>query len=227
MPASRRNILFCGLLTGMVLVGSWAAQSQSVIEGKVTLPAPEVPVSPPPRYAGQVGEVGPADPPSAVVYLEGQFPVSGTNSTAPRAEVRQQGMQFHPALLPVRVGATVAFPNGDDFYHNVFSYSKSKRFDLGRYRKEDHPAPVQVFDKPGVVKLYCEIHQHMRGVILVLDTPYFTCTDTNGAYTLTNLPAGRYQLKAWADEKRVATKPVELKPGETLRMDFDLRQPVR
>jgi plastocyanin len=162
-----------------------------------------------------------------VVYLEGQFPAAVTNTAPPRAELWQRGMQFRPALLPVRVGTRVAFPNGDDFYHNVFSYSKTKRFDLGRYRKEDAPPPVQVFDKPGVVKLYCEIHQHMRGVILVLDTPYFTPTLTNGAYRLENLPAGKYQLKAWADERRSASKPVSLTAGQTLHIDFDLKQPAR
>jgi plastocyanin len=225
MRPGRGNILLSELLTAGALLCSAAVQGQSVIEGKVMLPAPEVPASPPPRYAGQVGEVGRADPPTAVVYLEGQFPAS-TNRTPPKAEVRQHEMQFHPALLPVHVGTLVAFPNDDDFYHNVFSYSKSKRFDLGRYRKEDIPPPVQKFDKPGVVKLYCEIHQHMRGVILVLDTPYFRQADTNGAYRLENLPSGRYQLKAWADEKRVASRTVDLKPGQTLRMDFDLRQPT-
>jgi plastocyanin len=168
------------------------------------------------------GEMTPPAPPTAVVYLEGQFPAAATNTPPGTNVVWQRGMQFRPALLPVRAGTAVAFPNGDDFYHNVFSYSKPKRFDLGRYRKEDEPA-MQVFDKPGVVKMYCEIHQNMRGVILVLDTPFFTRTDTNGFFTLTNLPAGKYVLKAWADEKHNSTKPVELPAGQTLHVDFDLK----
>jgi plastocyanin len=225
MQGNWRNLLCGALLGGMVLWVAISARGQAVIEGKVLLAQPETPLTPPPRYAGQVGEVGPADPPSAAVYLEGQFPPAATNSTQPTAQLWQRGMQFHPSLLPIRVGTTVAFPNDDDFYHNVFSYSKSQRFDLGRYRKDDKP-PEQKFEKPGVVKLYCEIHQHMRGVILVLDTPYFTRTETNGTYRLEDLPAGRYQLKAWADERRVASKPVELKSGQTLRIDFDLRQPA-
>jgi hypothetical protein len=118
------------------------------------------------------------------------------------------------------VGTPVKFPNGDDFYHNVFSYSKPKRFDLGRYRKDDRP-PTQVFDRPGLVKLYCEIHQHMRGFILVLDTPYFTRTQTNGTYHLKDLPAGKYLLKAWVDEKQTCERPVELEAGQTLHVDFD------
>jgi plastocyanin len=226
MRSRHLHIVRRAVLAAAVVLATIGARSQSVVEGHVDLPAPEVPLAPPPRYEGTAAQPAPPDPPVAVVYLEGQFPAAGTNPAPAAVELRQQGMQFRPALLPVRVGTPVAFPNGDDFYHNVFSYSKTKRFDLGRYRKEDKP-PVLVFDKPGVVKLYCEIHQHMRGTILVLDTPYFTRTATNGDYRLENLPAGRYQLVAWADERHVATKPVELVPGRTLRADFDLRQPAR
>lgn len=196
------------------------AHAETMIEGKVTLPKPEPITAPPPRYAGQVGEIAPPDPPRAVVYLEGQFPLKVAPAPAPTNQVLQLGLQFHPALLPVQVGTAVAFPNGDDFYHNVFSYSKPKRFDLGRYRKDDRPAPIVVFDKPGVVKLYCEIHQHMRGVILVLDTAYFTRTDTNGLYELHDLPAGNFLLKAWIDEKHVYEKPVSLAPGRREHIDF-------
>ncbi len=199
------------------MIGASAAYGQAVIEGKVRLPPPEPLSSPPPRYAGQVGEIAAPDPPSAVVYLEGQFPKTRSHTTN---EVQQVGAQFRPALLPVQVGSAVAFPNGDDFYHNVFSYSKAKRFDLGRYRKYERPPPVEVFNKPGVVKLYCDIHQHMRGVILVLDTPYFMHT-TNGFYRLTDLPSGKYTLKAWVDEKHVYEKSVELEPGKRLEVNFD------
>ncbi len=202
-----------------LLSGAVATYGQATIEGKVTLPNPERVMSPPPRYAGQVGEIAPPDPQRAVVYLEGNFSTTATNRVHGTYEVRQLGMQFHPAVLPIQVGSAVAFPNGDDFYHSVFSYSKPKRFDLGRYRKDDKP-PVERFDKPGVVKLYCEIHQHMRGVILVLDTPYFTTTQTNGEYRLENLPAGTYQLKAWVDDRHVYEKPVSLEPGQRLHVDF-------
>ena len=86
---------------------------------------------------------------------------------------------------------------------------------------EDAPA-TQLFDKPGVVKMYCDIHQHMRGIILVLDTPYFTRT-TNGVYRLQDLPAGHYLLKAWVNETHVYERPVELKPAEQLHVDFDAK----
>jgi len=220
MRLNRRNIASGFLSLTLMMIGAITAGGQAMIEGSVTLPKSGVPEASPPRYAGQSGEAAPADLPTAVVYLEGQFPAVATNVPPGTNQILQQGMQFHPALLPVRVGTTVAFPNGDDLYHNVFSYSKAKRFDLGRYRKDDKPE-VQVFDKPGVVKLYCEIHQNMRGVILVLDTPYFIRTATNGAYRLDNLPPGKYVLKAWVDEDRVEAKPVELENGKVLHVDFN------
>ena len=222
METNGRNARWGALLATLILFGPGAARGQALIEGKVTLPRPQVSAAPPPRYAGQIGEIAPADPPVAVVYLEGAFPASATNSSPGANEVRQEGMQFRPALLPVSVGTRVSFPNEDDFYHNVFSYSKPKRFDLGRYRKDDNPA-TQVFDKPGVVKLYCEIHAHMRGVILVLDTPYFTRTQTNGVYRLPDLPAGHYLLKAWVNETHVYERPVNLEPAQQLHVDFDAK----
>jgi len=210
----------------LALVVVFACEShcygQCLVQGRVSLPASPPSIATPSRYAGQVGEIAPPDPPAAVVYLEGSFPTSVASSPLVTNQVLQSGMQFRPALLPVQVGTVVKFPNGDDFYHSVFSYSKAKRFDLGRYRKEDRPPPTVVFDKPGVVKLYCEIHQHMRGVVLVLETPYFTRT-TNNIYELPNLPAGNYMLKAWMDEKHVVEKPVTLQPGRPEHVDFDLR----
>jgi plastocyanin len=163
--------------------------------------------------------VAPPLAPVAVVYLEGNFsPVTTTNATV-SAKVVQEHFQFSPAVLPVQTGTAVEFPNLDDSYHNVFSYSKTKRFDLGRYRKDEKPAAV-VFDKAGVVKLYCEIHEHMRATILVLDTPHFTKSDTNGNFRLEHLPAGKFTVKAWLDEKRQLDRAVELSDGATLRIDF-------
>ncbi|MFN2508414.1 MAG: carboxypeptidase regulatory-like domain-containing protein [Chthoniobacterales bacterium] len=163
------------------------------------------------------GGVLATNPPLGVVYLEGKFP-------APRAlrkkEVTQKEMNFIPTLLPVQVGTTVEFPNEDDTYHNIFSYSPAKRFDLGRYRPDERPIPSQVFDKPGLVTLRCDIHEHMRGLILVLSTPHFAVTDPDGGFRLTGLPAGKYILKAWIDSNTTREQPVELKSGSTLHVDF-------
>jgi plastocyanin len=195
------------------------SRAQSVVEGVVQLPPAAARTVMPSRYQNKIiGEVGLPEPPLAVVYLEGNFPArANTNATIVRME--QSRFQFVPGLLPVQTGTTVEFPNLDDGYHSVFSYSRPKRFDLGRYRKEEKP-PTLVFNKSGVVKLYCEIHEHMRGTILVLDTPYFIKTDVTGKYRLDHLPAGKYILKAWLDEKHTWERSVELSDGSVLREDF-------
>ena len=123
-------------------------------------------------------------------------------------------------MLPIQVGTKVEFPNEDDTYHNVFSYSPAKRFDLGRYRPDERPIPWQLFDKPGLVILRCDIHEHMRAVILVLDTPYFVTTDTDGRFRLSGLPAGQFTLKAWLSSKTTLEVPVDLKTNSTLRVNL-------
>jgi plastocyanin len=156
-------------------------------------------------------------PPVAVVYLEGAFSRPASLSVK---EVAQKDLTFIPAILPIQVGTTVEFPNLDDTYHNIFSYSPAKRFDLGRYRPEERPIPSVVFDKPGLVTLRCDIHEHMRGLILVLNTPYFAMSDSAGRFRLNGLPSGHYTLKAWIDSRTTREKPVDLKSGQTLHVDF-------
>lgn len=193
----------------------------ATLEGTVSLTAPNGPGISSGKYQVKTGAVvANPEPALAVVYLEGAAKPASSSEPARPIELSQKDYQFSRSVLPVQVGARVSFPNLDDDYHNVFSYSKPKRFDLGRYRKDEEAASV-VFDKPGVVKLFCEIHEHMRATILVLDTPYFTRTDASGAFKLENLPAGKFTLKVWLDEKRILEKAVELVEGQTLKVDFN------
>lgn len=159
----------------------------------------------------------PAPKPLAVVYIDGEFPPT---VPAPTVQLVQKGLTFIPALLAIRVGTKVEFPNFDDLYHNVFSFSPPKRFDLGRYRTEDRPVPSQVFDKPGLITLRCEIHSHMRGQILVLNTPHFVVTDESGRFRLAGLPAGKHIVKAWIDSTTIHERTVDLVTGATLTVDF-------
>jgi plastocyanin len=200
------------------------AHAGAVIEGTVALPAASFLPPAAPRYPGDTLYVaGTPDPPAAVVYLETAPGAAAARSgpdaaRPPVVEMAQHHYQFSPGLLAIRVGSVVRFPNLDDEYHSVFSYSKAKRFDLGRYHKEETPAEL-VFDQAGVIKLFCEIHEHMRGTILVLDTPYFQKTDADGHYRLEGLPAGHFVLKAWVDDT-VRERPVDLADGATLHVDF-------
>jgi len=192
--------------------------AQATVEGRVELPkSHSAPVQAKRYEIVTKGGVLSTQPPLAVVYLDGAFP---RPASLPVKQVTQKDLTFIPALLPVRVGTNVEFPNLDDTYHNIFSYSPAKRFDLGRYRPDERPIPSEVFDTPGLVTLRCDIHEHMRGLILVLDSPYFVITDTDGRFRLRGLPSGHYALKAWINSKTTREQPVELKNGETLHVDF-------
>jgi plastocyanin len=190
----------------------------ATVEGYVALPeSHSAPVVAKRYQIVTRGGVLSTEPPVAVVYLDGPFPKS---TSQPTKQVVQKNLTFIPSLLPVQVGTRVEFPSLDDTYHNIFSYSPAKRFDLGRYRPDERPIPSQVFDTPGLVTLRCDIHEHMRGLILVLDTRYFVMTDTDGRFRLRGLPSGHYTLKAWINSKTTRERPVELKNGETLHVDF-------
>src|SRR5215471_11594832 len=182
-----------------------------VVEGRVELPkSHSAPVQAKRYEIVTKGGVLSTQPPLAVVYVDGAFPRTGS---LPAKQVAQKDLTFVPALLPIQVGTKVEFPNLDDTYHNIFSYSPAKRFDLGRYRPEERPIPAEIFDKPGLVTLRCDIHEHMRGLVLVVDTPHFVVSDAEGRYRLTGLPSGRYVLKAWVNSKTTREQPIELKKG--------------
>jgi plastocyanin len=192
--------------------------AQATVEGHVQLPkSHSAPVIAKRYEVVTRGGVLSTEPPLAIVYLDGLSPKS---ASLPTKEIAQKDLTFVTSLLPVQVGTRVEFPNLDDTYHSIFSYSPAKRFDLGRYRPEERPIPSQVFDKPGLVTLRCDIHEHMRALILVLNTPDFVVTNPDGRYRLSGLPAGHYTLKAWIDSKTTRERPVQLKSGETLHVDF-------
>jgi plastocyanin len=210
------------LLAALLLAAPTLAHAvgDASVEGTVTLPSLPQPPAATSRYpAGTSYTPGPPDPPVAVVYLEGAFPGTPPGPPTTPAVMAQRKYQFAPGVLPVQRGTVVEFPNLDDEYHSVFSYSKPRRFDLGRYRKDESPAKL-TFDQPGVVKLFCEIHEHMRGTILVLDTPYFARTDAEGRYRLEALPPGTWTIRAWIDEKTMWSVPVTLDTGKTAHVDF-------
>ena len=191
--------------------------AQATVEGRVELPkSHSAPVQAKRYEIVTSGGVLSTQPPLAVVYLDGSFPRRPSSPV----KVEQKDLTFIPALLPIQVGTKVEFPNLDDTYHNIFSYSPAKRFDLGRYRPDERPIPSEIFNRPGLVTLRCDIHEHMRGLILVLNTPYFVMTDTAGRFRLSELPAGRYTLKAWINSRTTREKPVDLKNGQTLHVDF-------
>jgi len=205
-------------LNTILLVIPASLCAEAVVEGHVELPKSRSAPVQAKRYeiVTKAGVLS-TQPPLAVVYIDGNFP---RPASLPTKEVQQKDLTFIPALLPIEVGTKVQFPNLDDQYHNIFSYSPAKRFDLGRYRPDERPIPSVTFDRPGLVTLRCDIHEHMRGLILVLNTPYFVMTDTAGRFRLDKIPAGHYTLKAWVDSRTTHEKPIDLKNGQTLHVNL-------
>ena len=125
-----------------------------------------------------------------IVYLEGDFPSLPIN-----AEISQQNRRFLPDTLWIPAGSTVSFPNLDPIFHNVFSLSKPKEFDLGNYPK-DHTRTV-VFSKPGVVFVNCHLHPNMSAAIVISPNRWGAKADPDGKFTIAGVPAGSYSIVAW------------------------------
>ena len=155
---------------------------------------------------------------SVVVYIK-DAAFHGTLATK-FAELKQQHETFVPHVLAVTRGTTVSFPNADPFFHNVFSLSSAAAFNLGRYPPgQSRP---WTFAKPGVVKVYCQIHSHMSATILVFDHPYFTVPGADGTYQLAGVPPGDYTLVGWHERVGERTAPVKIERGRTATIDLSL-----
>lgn len=158
----------------------------------------------------------------SVVYLETAPQGAFEERDGARARMDQRNETFVPYVLAITVGATVDFPNNDRTYHNVFSLSKPKRFDLGRYAAGKSKSVR--FDRPGIVRVFCDIHSHMSAFILVFGHRFFAVTDPDGRYRIENVPPGSYTVIAWNEgqprDSRLVRIPDE---GGPVEVDFVLR----
>jgi plastocyanin len=127
-------------------------------------------------------------------------------------QMEQNHKQFAPRVLAVPVGSQVAFPNHDRFFHNVFSLSTTKPFDLGVFNM--NMSRDVTFDRPGTVQVLCNLHALMTAYVVVLEEPYFAVTDASGRFTLRDVPPGRYRVRVWNERsRRGLEKDVELGAG--------------
>lgn len=163
----------------------------------------------------------PPDTRRAVVYLESAPALAFPDVEPQRATMDQRNETFVPHVLAITVGTTVDFPNSDNTYHNVFSL-RAPRFDLGRYAA-GRSKSVR-FDRPGIVRVFCEIHAHMSAFILVFNHRYFAVTGADGRYQITRVPPGRYTLVAWNEGAIRESRGVVISDdGGPVEADFTLR----
>jgi len=173
------------------------------------------------KITGTVKVNGLRSPADILVYLVKAPPVQEDLSKT-KFIMDQLNLTFNPHILPIPVGASVDFPNNDKVDHNIFSLSRTKKFNLGSYKPGDNKTVL--FDKPGIVELRCDVHAEMAAYIMVLKNPYFAVTDDQGRFEIPDskhieqngikgmkdLPAGNYVLKIWHEKLKTQKQTVTI-----------------
>jgi plastocyanin len=159
---------------------------------------------------------------NVVVYLKD----APARQLAPvHVEIRQRDETFVPRVVVVPVGSTVDFPNDDPIYHNVFSLSSARNFNLGRYPRGKTKGVT--FDKPGLVRVFCDIHSHMSATVLVFNHPWFAMPDEDGHFQLPAVPPGDREITAWHERLGDTTLRVRVENGRPAIADFVLPVPAK
>ena len=215
-------VVFCAVaaLAAVATAGQRPGSGTGSLRGRVELRGGASAPLPRPNVAelGANDKRRAAERPQAVVYLE-TAPRGAFEQAEPgRATLDQRNETFVPHVLAITTGTIVNFPNSDRIYHNVFSLSKAARFDLGRYATGKSKAVR--FDKPGIVRVFCDIHSHMNAFILVFSHPFFAVTDDDGRYRIDNIPSGSYTIIAWSDRGNFEPRTVVVSDGALAQLDF-------
>ena len=224
----RRGLLYVSALgLSVAALGAGQVPETGRVIGRVRLTS-RVPGKPLPSTAYPRRTVGDHDAPSlpeirnVVVYIKdamyrGALP-------AMRAELRQEHETFIPHTVAITRGSSVDFPNGDPFFHNVFSLSRAANFNLGRYERGQSRA--REFTKAGTIKVYCDIHSHMSATILVFDHPYFTIPELDGSFELPAMPAGQYTIVGWHERVGERLERVRVEAGKAASIELTVPVPV-
>ena len=232
------------LVLGVVAAAAFSLPATShggELRGRITVPSiVSARVEMPNPYPGSVAAAGAGSKNSArrgksltaedaVISL---VPVDRTRATSaarsPRSlssselpSLRQKDQAFVPRVLAIPAGTKVAFPNDDPFYHNVFSYSSAKRFDLGRYGSGKSKSVS--FDQAGLVKVFCEIHSDMVGYILVVPGDDFAMPARDGAYCVPDVEPGEYEVTVWHPDLSEWKSHVTIPASGIAMLDIEMR----
>ena len=197
-----------GMSLALLALGGSDAASAGEVSGRVTLAI----------RGARLAEVAPI-----VVFLEPVEAPAEAAGAKSRARIRQRNASFTPGFLTVEAGSSVAMPNDDAIFHNVFSYSKGNAFDLGLYPSGESRSVE--FKTPGVVKLYCSIHESMNATVFVAPSRHHAAVDARGRFAMRNVPAGDYRLRTWCERLPETNRqitvtdgrngPIEIRIGES------------
>jgi len=202
MAPVRGRVALLSALVSLALAPLARANDTAHVEGRVRLDVP----------GAALEVVGPV-----VVFLDADVAFAPPRGVA---EIRQQNARFSPSFLAIAAGQTVDMPNFDGIYHNAFSFSRPNDFDLGTYPSGESRSIT--FTAPGIVKIYCSIHERMSATVFVAPTPWFAVADPSGRFVIDGVPAGRYVLRTWAERLPATERRVALGLGETLEVDLPI-----
>lgn len=198
-----------------------AAQATGVIQGRVDLEEPPPRRRSANRYPGAAAGSHAIQQLPAVVRLMGA--VGGAQGRAEaEAVMTQHDTTFVPSVVFVRPGGSVAFPNDDPFQHNVYSYSSVGTFDLGR--QNPGTAAAQTFEEPGIVEVFCEVHDFMRGAIIVTENSYDAIVGSDGSFRIAGVPPGEYTIAFWQPEHHAVQQTVTVTAGGTATVQVQLKR---
>jgi plastocyanin len=201
--AAARQDATSGRLTGVVHLTAVTARSSASAYDRRS-------VGPRPKALAEATNV--------IVFFEGLAAPAGMKPTP--ASIVQKDEQFVPHVVAITTGSNVEFPNQDPFFHNVFSLSKPATFDLGRFPPGSSRG--RTFSRPGLVKVYCEIHSHMSAVARVFNHPWFTIPDAGGAFVINGVPPGEHTVVAWHERIGERRDKVVIRPGAATTISFTL-----
>lgn len=208
---SYADIRRCLLLTffgyGLLFFSTVYGRSLNTVEGTITVI----------DFDGNEME----DRSNVVIFIDGTAanPAIQVEQNIPK--ISHQGRKFAPQVLPIVKGSRVDFFNDDRVFHNVFSLSKAKTFDLGIYPQGT--SKVVTFNTPGLVKIYCNIHPKMVSNILVLNNTLFAKTAVDGSFTIKNVPDGEFTLRSWHEVSEGVSLPVSLHGGKKISKNLTIK----
>jgi plastocyanin len=213
------RMLLCAVTVCMMLAVP-RAQSTIVLYGRVEVHARPADVRPDIAGLGTGPRRG-ADRRRSVVYLDTAPRAAFEGGSERRVRMDQRNETFVPHVLAVSAGTVVDFPNNDPTYHNVFSLSRVKPFDLGRYAAGRSKSVL--FDRPGIVRVFCDIHSHMNAWILVFAHRFFALTDDAGRYRIEGIPPGTYTVRVWNEAVATESQTTTLAGGTpAVELNFTL-----
>ncbi len=228
-----RTIIFCmtlalSLLPDPVHAGMDKSAASGRIQGEVLVTRkltsqrmrfrlyPGFKPLPPPTAVEDMGD----ERRNVVIYLKSTPSITAARSGGKALQITQTGETFVPHVLPIVQGTTVDFPNQDPIFHNVFSLSDAKSFDLGRYPKGESKSVI--FDQTGIIPVFCHLHSNMSAIVLVLDNTFFTVPDAAGRYRIEDIPAGTYTLVGWHERSEPVEQQVEVLSGQSVELNITI-----